>query len=518
MYILGFDIGGTKCAVITAEWDGNEVTLLKKERCLTDHTAGAYEMIDRLMEMADGILEGKPDAIGISCGGPLDTREGVIMSPPNLPGWDNIEIVRIIEAHYGAPTKLQNDANACALAEWKFGAGKGCSNMVFLTFGTGLGAGLILDGKLYEGTNGNAGEVGHIRLSEDGPVGFGKAGSFEGFCSGGGIAKLGLQKALEIAAKEQSPAFLDGDGTVSAKSLAKAAKEGDAAALEVYSTSGKMLGRGLSLIIDVLNPECIVIGSIYARSGELFVEAMEKELKKEALSVSREVCRILPAALGEQIGDYAAIATAVGSGMANSTPLDELICRYPALEVCRDSIDAAAKTIIQSYEAGGKLLVCGNGGSAADADHIVGELMKSFKIKRKVTDERIPEELRSALEGALPAICLNSHSALSSAYHNDVDPAMTYAQLTYGYAKACDVFIGISTSGNAKNVTNAMRVAKAMGVKTIALSGKGGGKIGQIADVTICVPESETYKIQELHLPVYHYLCAEVERHFYGKA
>jgi glucokinase len=448
----------------------------------------------------------------------LDSTTGVIVSPPNLPLWHGFAITDYIREKSGLAAALENDANACAVAEWKFGAGQGTKNMVFFTFGTGLGAGLILDSKLYSGTNGNAGEVGHIRLSEDGPVGFGKAGSFEGFCSGGGIAKLGLQKLGEMAEGEQAPAYLEGDGTVSAVSLAKAAKEGDTAALEVYHASGKMLGRGLSLIIDVLNPERIVIGSIYARSGELFADAMEKELEKEALSISREVCRILPAALGEQIGDYAAIATAIGSGAANNTPLDELLCRYPALEVCRDSIEVAAKTIIQSYEADGKLLVCGNGGSAADADHIVGELMKSFKIKRKVTDERIPEELRSALEGALPAICLNSHSALSSAYHNDVDPAMTYAQLTYGYAKACDVFIGISTSGNAKNVTNAMRVAKAMGVKTIALSGKGGGKIGQIADVTICVPESETYKIQELHLPVYHYLCAEVERHFYGKA
>jgi len=187
--ILGFDIGGTKCAVITADWDGNNINLLKKVKCFTDLNLTPTEMIEKLISLADSILDDNPDAIGISCGGPLDSKKGVIMSPPNLTGWDNVEIVKQIESHYGVPTKLQNDANACAVAEWKFGAGKGTNNMVFMTFGTGLGAGLILDGQLYSGTNDNAGEVGHIRLDRFGPVGYGKSGSFEGFCSGSGIAQ-----------------------------------------------------------------------------------------------------------------------------------------------------------------------------------------------------------------------------------------------------------------------------------------------------------------------------------------
>ncbi len=184
MYILGFDIGGTKCAVMTAKWDGNNIELIKKEKCSTDLTVKPQKMIEKLIVMAEGILDKKPDAIGISCGGPLDSKTGVIMGPPNLPGWDDVEIVKQLEAHFGVKAHLQNDANACAVAEWKFGAGKGKNNVVFMTFGTGLGAGLILDGKLYSGTNDNAGELGHIRLDRFGPVGYGKAGSFEGFCSG----------------------------------------------------------------------------------------------------------------------------------------------------------------------------------------------------------------------------------------------------------------------------------------------------------------------------------------------
>ena len=314
MYILGFDIGGTKCAALTGEWDGENVTVLKKVRLKTDTSIPPCEMIERLIDAADGILERKPDAIGISSGGPLDSERGVIMSPPNLPGWDNVEISSMLEGHYGVKARLLNDANACAVAEWKFGAGKGTKNMVFLTFGTGLGAGLILDGGLYNGTNGNAGEVGHVRLDEDGPVGFGKAGSFEGFCSGGGIARLAWKMALEGAKNNTPPAYYrDGmtPSDVSAMTVAEAAKMGDETALEVYRISAEKLGRGLAIIVDILNPERIVIGSVFARSQELFLDTMQAVLKEEALSCALEVCEVVPAQLGDWVGDYAAIAAAL---------------------------------------------------------------------------------------------------------------------------------------------------------------------------------------------------------------
>lgn len=313
MYVLGFDIGGTKCAVVTAQVDGGSIKLLKKEKCPTDLSIPPEKMIEKLIGMADSILDGRPDAIGISCGGPLDSKKGIIMSPPNLVGWDNVAIVDILEAHFGVRPKLQNDANACALAEWRFGAGECCENMVFLTFGTGLGAGLILGGRLYEGTNGNAGEVGHIRLAPSGPVGFGKAGSFEGFCSGGGIAQLGYSMALKARENGKAPSyFKDGDSLrdISAAKIAEAAQNGDETAIAVYQTSGRYLGRGLSLLIDILNPERIVIGSIFARSGELLWKYAKEEIDNEALGVSAACCKVVPAALGENIGDYAAIATA----------------------------------------------------------------------------------------------------------------------------------------------------------------------------------------------------------------
>lgn len=314
MRVLGFDIGGTKCAVITAEWDGENITLLKKDKCDTEKGVKPEEIIDKLIGMADGILDTKPDAIGISCGGPLDSKKGIIMCPPNLPDWDNVHIVEQIEGHYGVKTRLQNDANACAVAEWKFGAGRGAENIVFLTFGTGLGAGLILNGKLYSGTNDNAGELGHIRLEKFGPVGYGKSGSFEGFCSGGGIAQLGYTLALEKVQKGEYPLYFKKGMTakdVTAKSIAEAALLGDETAISVYKICGEYLGKGLSVIIDILNPEKIVIGSIFARSKNLLWEYAKKEIEKEALDISASVCEVLPAELGENIGDYAAIATAL---------------------------------------------------------------------------------------------------------------------------------------------------------------------------------------------------------------
>lgn len=192
--------------------------------------------------------------------------------------------------------------------------------------------------------------------------------------------------------------------------------------------------------------------------------------------------------------------------------MKELLERYPCLVECRESIEKALGIIIDTYKNGGKVLVCGNGGSAADSEHIVGELMKGFMKKREVTDERIPERMRGCLQGALPAISLPSQCAILSAFINDVEPEMMYAQLILGYANENDLVIGLSTSGNSKNVVNAVELAKCLGVKTLSLTGRNESKLSELSDVTIRVPETETYKVQELHLPVYHYLCAETEK------
>ena len=310
--MIGFDIGGTKCAVcIGQESDGN-LHILDKQSIPTDHSLSPYEMLDRMCALAEGMTEDFT-SIGISCGGPLDSQKGVILSPPNLPGWDEVKVIDYLTKKYGGKVAIQNDANACALAEWKYGAGMGTKNMIFLTFGSGLGAGLILNGQLYAGTNDMAGEVGHMRLAEYGPVGYGKAGSFEGFCSGNGIAALGRIMATEKLQMGQATSYCKSKeelDDITAKKIAECAKQGYADAQEVYRCCGEKLGSGLAVLIDILNPEMIVIGSVFQRSEELLREAMAAKLEAECLTYARQVCRIVPAALTENIGDYAALSVA----------------------------------------------------------------------------------------------------------------------------------------------------------------------------------------------------------------
>ncbi len=205
--------------------------------------------------------------------------------------------------------------------------------------------------------------------------------------------------------------------------------------------------------------------------------------------------------------------------------LSDLTERYPILESIQDDIEAAYEIMAESYRNGGKLLIAGNGGSASDSEHIVGELMKTFVSPRPIpedmkealiaADPRRGEVLAESLEGALRAIALTSHQSLSSAFANDVDGTLSYAQQVYGYGDPGDVFLGISTSGNAKNVMYAAVTARAKGLKVIGLTGKDGGNLAKFADVAIIVPEYETYKIQELHLPIYHELCLMLEQEFW---
>lgn len=290
---IGIDIGGTKCAVIVGEYENDEIRIISRTAFATDIDEEPTDIIEKFCE----IISDEKDfsAIGISCGGPLDSRTGVILCPPNLPKWIDVPIVEMLSSRFGVPVFLQNDANACALAEWKLGAGRGTQNMIFLTFGTGFGAGLILDGRLYVGTSDMAGEVGHVRLTEDGPEGYGKKGSAEGYCSGGGIRNIGRLFGIDKSAKD----------------IALDAKNGDPTALDIYRTSGKYLGRTLAILADILNPECVVIGSVFARSEELLRPAMQAELEKEALMHTTKCLDVRPALLGDEIGDYAALMTAV---------------------------------------------------------------------------------------------------------------------------------------------------------------------------------------------------------------
>lgn len=312
--LAGLDIGGTKCAASLGRVAGDSVELLARRAFPTP--IGPDVTLEQLGATLAALLDehgAAPAAIGVSCGGPLSSAQGLVLGPPNLPGWDRVDVLSPLRARFGVPAALQNDANACALAEWRWGAGRGCRSMIFLTFGTGMGAGLILNGRLYSGVSDMAGEVGHVRLEDDGPVGYGKAGSIEGFCSGGGIAQLARGLAERALRAGQAPAFCPTPADlplISAQRVGDAAQRGDPLALEVWRLVGQQLGRTLALLVDLLNPERIVIGSIYARQRAILEPIVLRELAREALPGALGACQVLPAGLGERIGDFASLSVA----------------------------------------------------------------------------------------------------------------------------------------------------------------------------------------------------------------
>ncbi|MGN0851804.1 MAG: ROK family protein [Kiritimatiellia bacterium] len=311
-YSVGLDIGGTKCAVSLGAVGERDVEIKFRQEFPTAGKSWQDVLAiytDKIQELTETFEIAN---IGISCGGPLDSKAGLIQSPPNLPGWDDVPIVQYFKDRFDVPVHIQNDANACALAEAKFGAGRGARNVVFMTFGTGLGAGIVIDGKLYSGTNDNAGEIGHVRLAPGGPKGYNKDGSAEGFCSGAGIVRLAGIRAreheMEYAGSESAARARAGELTT--KDVFGYVRAGDPFCTRIFKESAGKLATILAFTIDVLNPEVIVLGGVFMRNADLFMPEIEPILQREALPGALKVCRIVPAGIGENIGDYAALAVA----------------------------------------------------------------------------------------------------------------------------------------------------------------------------------------------------------------
>ncbi len=305
-YILGLDVGGTKTAVVLGDYDG---AIRERRQFATEPSRGFDPTFAELCAHVDALLRDAHaqqipvGCLSVSIGGPLDVERGVIQSPPNLPGWDNIHLTALLSERFDLPVYIEHDGNAGALAEWYFGAGRGARNVVFLTMGTGFGGGLILDGRLYRGTTSLAGEVGHLRLAETGPIAYGKAGSWEAFCAGTGIARLAAHRFPHRWRVKQT----------CARELAELADAGDDDALSVLAETARYLGRGLAMLVDILNPQVIVIGSLAVRLGNLVLQPAREEMAREALPGAASVCRVVPAALGEQLGDVAALCAAIAA-------------------------------------------------------------------------------------------------------------------------------------------------------------------------------------------------------------
>lgn len=316
---VGVDIGGTKTAVVVSR---RPPEVLSRIEFATSPAKGPKQAIDQILAALRRMLaelKTGPESlcgIGVSCGGPLDPHAGVIQAPPNLPTWIDIPIVEILNREFGAPVLLENDANAGALAEHRYGAGQGTRNMIFLTMGTGLGAGLILDKKLYSGSSDMAGEIGHVRLTRTGPVGYHKAGSVEGWASGGGMAQI-AGTMLNAARKRGRSSVLHSlprGRKATAKDVGLAAAKGDAVARSIVAACGKKLGLVLAILVDILNPDRIVIGGLAMRLGATLLEPALESLRREALAPALAACTVVPATLGESIGDVAALCIAMDAG------------------------------------------------------------------------------------------------------------------------------------------------------------------------------------------------------------
>jgi glucokinase len=316
--LVGIDIGGTKTAVLLSS---HPPEVLARKQFATRPAQGPERELELIKSgihallAEQGLSTSAMRRIGVSCGGPLDRVQGIIQKPPNLPTWDDVPIKALLEREFSVECLIENDANAGAVAEHRFGAGQGCQNMVFLTMGTGLGAGIITDGRLYRGTNDLAGEVGHLRLTRTGPIGHNKKGSAEGWASGGGMAQVAHQQvsaALKKKRQTRLAKLYRAGATITAKDIGVAARQGDTVAREILETTGQRLGEVLAILIDLLNPDRIVIGGLAMRLGDLLLEPARRVIQREALDLPAHTCQVVPAILGEGIGDAAALCIAMG--------------------------------------------------------------------------------------------------------------------------------------------------------------------------------------------------------------
>ncbi len=316
-HVVGIDIGGTKLAAVVADKDGN---ILQKVRKPTESEKGPQHTVQLLLGMVDEVLGlgelNRKDisGIGVSCGGPLDTKTGIIYSPPNLPGWDALPLKDMIESEFHIPTIIENDANASALAEARFGGGRGYDYVLYMTMSTGIGGGIVADGKIYHGANDSAGEVGHQILLPDGPLcGCGQYGCLEALCSGPSIARR-AQEAIGDQPHTRILALAEGHlNRVRSEHVLQAAREGDALAMALVEETAYYMGWGIANLVNILNPQIVLLGTIAVAAGDLLLDPIRRTVAEMAMQRPLEVVKIMPAELGDSIGDLAAISLVIGN-------------------------------------------------------------------------------------------------------------------------------------------------------------------------------------------------------------
>ena len=516
--ILGIDIGGTNLGAAVATADGRVLASLRRPSQAAD---GPDAMIARAVDMGRAAIAeasvtmADVEAIGISCGGPLDPARGVVHNALNNPGWIDIPVVDRVQSALGRPTYLENDANAAALAEHRFGAGRGVRNLVYLTISTGVGGGVIVDGRLIHGENGNAGELGHLVVRANGrPCHCGSVGCIEAYCSGTSIAERARE--MLVAPGSTSSLHAAGGSDVRAEDVVLAARAGDPVARALWDETMDVLGAGIVSMIHAFNPRLVLLGGGVAKAGDMLFEPVRRIVSEQAMPWLADGVTIEAARLGDLAGVLGAVVVALdgreaqrgggsqqgaGGRLGVVDPTDDGAVWDEHQRVVSDSsalrpqVRVVAERLFRALDAGHKLITFGNGGSAAEAQHFAAELLGRFSAPRR----------------PLPAIALSSDPSTVTAIANDFGYEEVFARQMEALAETGDIAIGITTSGGSESVVRGLRAARARGAIAVAWTGADPGRAGEASDLVLAVPSVTTARIQEVHSLAMHAICGIVD-------
>jgi glucokinase len=508
--VLGLDVGGTKLAAGVLDLDASarddRAVLLSRRDTPSHREQGPDAMLDRLIALGQEALAAAgasvPDlgAVGIACGGPLDPVHGVIRSPMNLPDWHDVPIVARVESALGVRAAVDNDGTAAALAEHRFGAGRGHDDLVYFTISTGIGGGVISGGRAVRGASGNATELGHLRVAPvDHPCACGRRGCLEGFASGTNIAER-ARAAIRAGESSALASLAGGPDAITAENVVQAAAGGDALATRIWNESIEAIGAGVVDAIHAFDPSVVILGGGVTRAGEALFAPVRRHVADQGMRPEARGVPVVPAALGDDLGIVAAAMVAVDrfglaiGGGAHQDVADHLR-GAEAVRALLPDVGGVGERLITALARGGRVVAFGNGGSAADAQHLAAELVGHFRRDR----------------AALPALALTTDPSVVTAIANDFDWDDVFARQVEAQVRPGDVVIAISTSGEAENVIRGVLAARTAGAETVALTGGTGGRLAGEVDLALAMPATTTARIQELHGLVIHLLSDQVD-------
>jgi glucokinase-like ROK family protein len=517
--VLALDIGGTKLAVAVVTADGSAHGLLIEPTPRGDDwRSGTRQLFDMGRRAVKRAGVGEILAVGIACGGPLDAASGLLLCPPHLPGWVDVPLGPLAAEAFGVPFALQNDATVAAIAEYRFGAGRGTGTMLYLTVSTGVGGGAIINGALHRGAAGNGGEFGHIMVHRGGRLcSCGRRGCVEAYASGTSIAER-AREALADGAKSTMAAL----PTVTAADVAAAAAAGDALAEALWADTVDLLGAAVTDLVNVFEPDLVVLGGGVTRAGAMLIDPVREVVAREAMAPAAHAVRVVLAELGDLVGVVGAgvIAHALLSGgdptqphasapknaigpetgdghMADwlATQLGEHLAVAEATATLSEEIRSAGALVCDKLARGGTVYTFGNGGSAADAQHLTGELIGRYKRDRR----------------PLPAVTLSTDPSAMTCIANDYSYEDVFKRQIEALAGPDDVVVAFTTSGGSPNVVAALAAAQTQGATTLLFAGGDGGPASVYADRTLLVPSKSTQRIQEMHTLMLHVISEIVD-------